>query len=121
MFRDDSQIREVADALCRRAGVPEWWGAGDVGAAVEWLESGWDRNSQRALVGVAFAVWNQHGDVPLSALVSLDSSNLSAVGRLLTAVAEGAVAVDRWLELERAGADGPADAPPPGVLPFPDR
>jgi hypothetical protein len=102
MFRSDEQIRAVADALCRRAQLPTWWGDRDVDGAVEWLESGAGRTSQRALVGVAFMCWNggNGGEVPIGALAQLDNSNMAAVGRLLVAIVEGADALDAWLSSE---------------------
>ena len=88
MFRDERQIGAVARVLLARvnraelveADAPGLWAGG------------------RALLHLAFALWNGWPHGRMRELLALDAGKLAAVGELLTALAQGGAAVDGWLD-----------------------
>lgn len=108
MFRDDRQKAACCDALLRRLDLAALWvvrpGIGDTlgptPAACELIDGGATRLSggERAMLHLAFALWNGWEAGRMRDLLSLDAGNLEAVGSLLAAVARGPEAVDAWLE-----------------------
>ena len=113
MFRDDRQAGACCRALLARVNRGEWWG--DDGRptpeACELVEAGAGEVSagERALLHLAFALWNGWEAGRLRELLSLDADNLAAVGELLTALALGPEAVDTWLD-EHGGEEWAARA-----------
>ena len=104
MFRDDRQIGEVARALLARVNHPEWWApGGPTPEACALVEAGAGKQSagERALLHLAFTLWNGWKGGRMRELLSLDSGNLAAVGDLLTAMSLGPEAVDAWLDEQR--------------------
>lgn len=107
MFRDDDQIRQCCDMLMKRAGLPAWWKDNNIQQAADFLSGPRPSRAQRALVGVAFALWNGDGDAQIASLLHLSTSDVRAVASLLVAVREGHDAIERWLELARQGTTEP--------------
>ena len=100
MFRDDRQISAVAQVLLARVNHPEWWTPnGPTHEACELLETGAGTLSagERALLYLAFTLWNGWEAGRMRELLSLDAGNLAAAGELLAALARGPRAVDAWL------------------------
>jgi hypothetical protein len=61
---------------------------------------------ERAMILLAYALWNGGGGLQVAELVSLDPDCLALVGSLFQALSDGHDAIDAWLELaERAHAD----------------
>ena len=102
MFRNDQQLAAVCQALCRRARLGLMWTAvppAVTPACKALLRRNPHSHGERLLYDVAWALWNGRGKPDLYELVHvLDSSNLAAVGKLLTAIARGPAAIDSWLK-----------------------
>lgn len=102
-MRHNRQRAAVCRALCSLAGLHDMWthnaptaGAVELGRPGPSLLS----PGQRVLVGWAWDVWDSTGPGSVTvadAIRHLQPSQLAAVAELLTALAEGADAVDRWL------------------------
>lgn len=108
MFRDDRQVSAVARALLARVHHPEWWTPdGPAPEACELVEAGAPKQSagERALLHLAFTLWNGWEAGRMRELLSLDAGNLAAVGDLLTALSIGPESVDTWLDEQRAARD----------------
>jgi hypothetical protein len=103
MIRDTRQRASVSRALCSLAGLHDLWthnaptaGAVELGRPGPSLLS----PGQRVLVGWAWDVWDSTGPgstTVADAIRHLQPAQLAAVAELLTALAEGPDAVDRWL------------------------
>ena len=104
MFRNDRQISAVAQALLARVNHPGWWTPdGPAPEACDLVEAGAGELSagERALLHLAFTLWNGWEGGRMRELLSLDAGNLAAVGDLLTAISLGPEAVDTWLDEHR--------------------
>lgn len=109
MFRDDHQTGACCRALLARVDRAEWWGE-DGRPTAEVCElvdagAGGLAAGERALLHLAFALWNGWEAGRMRELLSLDADNLATVGELLTALALGPEAVDTWLDEHGGGAD----------------
>jgi hypothetical protein len=105
MFRSDEQIARVNQALCRRVRLGGMWtDSGPTDRAVEYIEKGNPLSSgENVMLHITFALWSGHSDLPFARLIqTLDGDHLIAVGRLLVAIAQGARAVDEWLDDQQA-------------------
>lgn len=103
----DRQLERICAALCARARRPQAWGSdgrpADAGLAILRGEDDRLSSSQRVLVEVAFATWNQMNREArvADAIRLLDNVNLRMVGQLLCLLGEErdqAGAAERWLE-----------------------
>lgn len=101
MFRDDRQRARVCQALCALVGFPSLWtDEGPSPRAKELLEAdgGPLSHGEKVMLFTAWALWNGRGGLTLTELVdTLDRDNLTAVGELLSAYAQGPDALDAWL------------------------
>ncbi len=108
MFRDDRQRARVCQALCALVGFPTFWtDAGPSPRVKELLEAdgGPLSHGEKVMVFVAWALWNSRGGLTIAELVdTLDRENLTAIGELLSALANGPAALDAWLA-EYSGAE----------------
>lgn len=111
----------MADAialLCRslleRVGLDDIWGSGGPttrATALLEADGGKLAPAQRALLLVAWALWNGRGNLLLSELIrDLGPDHLRAVAEALTLYSRGYEAVARWVS---SSARGPAHEPPP--------
>lgn len=109
MFRDDRQIAACARVLLARVGLAYLWALnGPTERACEMYDAsaggGPLSSGERAMLLLAFALWNGGRHLVAADLLSLDDGNLAAVGTLLSAVAMGSEAVDVWLHDHGEGA-----------------
>jgi len=104
MFRNDEQLAVVCQALVTRVGLASLWTPeGPAERAKELLkqEGGPLSHGEKVMLFLAWSFCNGHGGLTVAELVdTLDKGNLTAVGELLVALAEGPAAVDAWLENE---------------------
>lgn len=102
MLRNDEQLARVCQSLCGRIGLPSLWT--EDGPSVQAKELLRDQggplsHGEKVIVFLAWSFWNGKGGLTVAELVdTLDRDNLSAVGQLLEAYAEGLDAVNAWLE-----------------------
>jgi hypothetical protein len=101
VFRNDEQLAAVCQALCAQVRLASFWTKnGPSERAKKLLEGGGESLShgEQIMILCAWALWNGRGDLKFSELVDvLDRGNLTAVGELLCALAEGPEALDHWL------------------------
>lgn len=110
MFRDDGQRNRVCLALLRSVRRDSLWT--DKGPTVRATElrkqdGGPLVAAERAMLLLAFEVWDQDTGLRISELMRLGGHGLELAGTLLAALTGGASAVDAWLERH----DAPAGAP----------
>lgn len=113
MFRDDRQIAAANHVLC--SFVPRlrgaWTPEGPSPQALKWFEEngGPLSSGERVLLLASFSFWNGgHGADGLGklrfteVLDSLDGEHLRRLAELMIASAEGASAVDSWIQAWKA-------------------
>jgi hypothetical protein len=61
-------------------------------------------SAEQRILGVALAIWNGAGTLPLPELLALEAPCQAALGSLLMAIGLGHSAVDRWIEERDDGA-----------------
>lgn len=101
-WRDDHQRARACHALLGLVGKGDLWTPmGPTPTAIEyWRADGGPLSSgERVVFLLAWAAWNGGGGLPVDALLaSLSPRILVAVGHLLVAYAQGADAIDEWIE-----------------------
>jgi len=102
MFRGRSQLAEVCRLLTNDIAPQELWTrSGPTAAARALLDDSVARlgGTQRTMVQIAFWLWGDGGRGPSFgvAVELLDKVHLRRVGSLLSAMADGADAIDRWI------------------------
>lgn len=104
MFGSDRQAAACARALLAPVRLADLWtpdGPTPRACGLYEADGGALSGGERALLLLAFALWNGGRRGAVADLLALDGGNLAAAGELLTAVALGPEAVDAWLD-ERA-------------------
>lgn len=102
MFRGRAQIAEVCRVLTKDIASQELWArTGPTAEARRLFEdpTGAMRGTPRTMLHIAFWLWGEGERGPNfgSAVELLDRKHLHRVGSLLTAMADGADAIDRWI------------------------
>lgn len=97
MFRDERQRNAVCRAILPRGLERVWSEHGPTLASLPDCTP-----EERAMILLAYALWNGAGGLRVAELVSLDAERLALVGSLFQALSEGHDAIDAWLELADA-------------------
>ena len=109
MFKNDEQRAVVCLALLDRIGLQRLWtlrGPTEEAQRLLAEDGGALSSGERAMLLVAWALWNGSGKLTLSELIqAMDGEHLAAVGTLLSSLRFGADGVDDWLLVEREAAD----------------
>jgi hypothetical protein len=104
VFRDERQRNAVCRAILPD-GYEEGWT--ETGPSLASLPS--CTPADRAMILLAWALWNGSGGLQVAELVMLDAERLAVVGSLFQALSEGPRAIDVWLAANcRAPAEGAA-------------
>jgi hypothetical protein len=96
-------LAEALDALCAPLGYGQLWADGGPTSKVAELRSMRRLDTRsRVLIHVAWAIWNESGDVHFSELLALEPSDLRALLGLIQAVKlEGDLALEIWTAGQR--------------------
>ncbi len=102
MFRGRAQLAEVCRLLTQDVGEGALWTrSGPTAEARTLAETANEqlRGTQRTMLQIAFWLWGEGERGPNfgTAVELLDRAHLHRVGSLLTAMADGADGIDRWI------------------------